>query len=94
MQQLAQATQQNTHIKNVLQNLTSQVTNLQNKLNNAPQNTQQHPGYQYQAYPAFTPVPAPYQQPPPDNNFKKFTHHSTAVPPLTLMTQEISNSVA
>ena len=28
MQQLAQATQQNTHMQNVLQNLTSQVTNL------------------------------------------------------------------
>ena len=28
MQQLSQATQHNTHIQNVLQNLTSQVTNL------------------------------------------------------------------
>ena len=30
MQQLAQAAQQNTHMQNVLQNLTSQVINLQN----------------------------------------------------------------
>ena len=37
MQQLAQATQQNTHIRQVLKNLTSQVTNLQNQLNSAPQ---------------------------------------------------------
>ena len=29
-----------------------------------------------------------------DNNFKQFTHHSTAVPPPTLMTQAISNSGA
>ena len=64
MQQLAQATQQNTHMQNMLQNLTSQVTNLQNQLNNTPQSTQQHLGYQHQAYPAFTPAPATYQQPP------------------------------
>ena len=64
MQQIAQATQQNTHTQNVLQNLTSQVTNLQNQLNSAPQPTQQHPGYQHQAYPALTPTNAPYQQPP------------------------------
>ena len=49
MQQLAQSTQQNTHMQNVFQNLTSQVTNLKNQLNNAPQPTQQHPGYQHQA---------------------------------------------
>ena len=45
MQQLAQATQKNIHIQQVLQNLTSKVTNLKNQLNNAPQPTQQHPGY-------------------------------------------------
>ena len=60
MQKLAQETQQNTHMQNVLQNLTSQVTNLQNQMNNAPQPTHQHPGYQYQDYPAFTAAPAPY----------------------------------
>ena len=65
IQQLAQTTQQNTHMQSVLQNRTSQVTNLQNQLNNAPQPTQQHPGYKHQAYPAFTPAPDPYQQPPP-----------------------------
>ena len=65
MHQLSQATQQNTHMKDVLQNLTSQVTNLQNQLYNAPQPIQQHPGYQHQTYPAFTPAPAIYQQPPP-----------------------------
>ena len=64
-QQIDQATQQNTHMQNVLQNLTSQVTHLQNHMNNAPQPIQQHPKYQHQAYPAFTPTPAPYQQPPP-----------------------------
>ena len=65
MQQIAQATQQNTHMQNVLKNLTSQVTYLQNQLNSAPQPTQQDPVYQHQAYPAFTPTPAPYQKPPP-----------------------------
>ena len=47
MQQLAQATQQNTHTQNGLHNLTYKVTNLQNQLNSAPKPTQQHPGYQY-----------------------------------------------
>ena len=65
MQQLAQATQHNTQMQNVLQNLTSQVANLQNQLNNAPQPIQQPTVYQHQAYPVFTPAPAPYQQPPP-----------------------------
>ena len=65
MQQLAQATQQNTHTQKGLQNLTYKVTNLQNQLNSAPKPTQQHPGYQHQYYPAFKPTPAPYQKPPP-----------------------------
>ena len=52
-------------MQNVLQNLTSQVANLQNQLNNAPQPIQQPPVYQHQAYSAFTPAPDPYQQPPP-----------------------------
>ena len=60
MQQLAQETQQNTHMQHVLQKLTSQVSNFQNQLNNAPQPIQQHPGYQHQAYLAFTPAPTPY----------------------------------
>ena len=36
VQQLTKATQQNIHMQNVLQKLTSQVTNLQNHLNNTP----------------------------------------------------------
>ena len=64
-QQLAQATQQNTHMQNVLQNLTSQVANLQNQLNNAPQPIQQTPVYQHQAYPFLTHAPATYHKPPP-----------------------------
>ena len=44
MQQLSQATQKNTHMQNILQKLTSKVTNLQNQLNNAPQPIQKHPG--------------------------------------------------
>ena len=65
MQQLAQETQQNTHMQNVLQNLTSQVANLKNQLNNAPHPIQQPPVYQHQAYPALTPAPATYQHRPP-----------------------------
>ena len=65
MQQLTKEIQQNTHMQNVLQKLTSQVTKLHNQLNNSPQPTQQHPGYQHQSYSAFTPAPAPYQHPNP-----------------------------
>ena len=81
MQQLTQSTQQNTHMQNVLQNFTSQVTNLQNQLNNAPQPTQKHPRYQHQAYPAFTPAPAPYQQPTP-------APYQQSPPPSPLATQK------
>ena len=49
MQQLAHKTQQNNRMLNLLQNLTSQVTNLQNQLNNTPKSIQQHPVYQHQA---------------------------------------------
>ena len=65
MQQLSQANQHNTHMQNVLQNLTSWVANLKNQLNNTPQPNQQPPVYHHQAYPAFTPTPAPYHQTPP-----------------------------